>query len=148
MLLNTRFYKEIYEKENMWINMLDLGLINTYYLEEIKQFYVSKLNILICNNKLLEENVVKKLSTAINNIIFKLNYFINEEKNGYDINLSDLKNLFLINRFSNNVNIIKSEKTIKLDRIQELYQLRKYISNEKNEDYTDDDFYYENQKVS
>lgn len=148
MLLNTKFYKEIYEKENMWINMLDLGLINTYYLEEIKQFYVSKLNILICNNKLLEENVVKKLSIAINNIIFKLNYFINEDKNGYDINLSDLKNLFLINRFSNNVNIIKSEKTIKPDRIQELYQLKKYISNEKNEDYTDDDFYYENQKVS
>ena len=46
MALNKNFYKEIYENETMWIDMINSKLINAYYLIEIKEFYQKKQIIL------------------------------------------------------------------------------------------------------
>lgn len=149
MALDKKFYEEIYEKENMWMDIIDSGLINVYYLEEIRKFYIDKQDILNCELQLSQEDDIKKVSVYLNNIIVKLNYLINENKNGYVINIPDLKKFFLINMFNkkNGDNHTKTNKTI-FEGTKKLYELRNKITNQDNEDYTDDDFYYENKKVA
>lgn len=149
MALNKNFYNEIYEKETMWIDMLKSNLINVYYLSEIKEFYQSKQNILNDEFELTGNSIMKSISFALNNIIVKLDFFINEEKKGKIIRLRELNNLFLLNVLNNNlppinkkiVNEIQKDKKI-------LYELRNKITNQDNEDYVDDDFYYDNQKIA
>ena len=147
MALNKNFYNEIYENETMWIDMINSRLINVYYLIEIKEFYQKKQIILNEEFELTGNNMMKSISYAINNIIVKLDFFINEDRKGKIIRLKELNNLFLVNVINNNLPCINKKKVdeIKQDK-KSLYELRNKITGQDNEDYIDDDFYYNSQK--
>jgi len=149
MALNKNFYNEIYENEAMWIDMINSKLINVYYLVEIKEFYQKKQIILNDEFELTGNNLMKSISYAINNIIVKLDFFINEDQKGKIIRLKELNNLFLVNVINNNLPPInkKTVNEIKQDK-KSLYELRNKITDQDNEDYIDDDFYYNSQKVA
>ena len=149
MALNKNFYEEIYDRELMWIDMIDSNLLNVYYLTELKNFYLEKQQRLNYEFELTGNSFMKSVSYIINNIVVKLDFLINEDKKEKIINLNELKNLFLINVMNNNIPILKNEK---IDKIEEnkkdLYELRKKVTGDGAEDYLDDDFYYDNQKVA
>ena len=138
MALNQKFYKEIFEKEEMWLNMIDSNLINIYYLPELKKNYEEYYKRLEYESALTGNNILKSISYAINNIIVKLDYIIEEEKKGNIINLSEIKDYFLLNLFNNNIKQINKMIAIQNHR-KDLYELRKKVINEE----LDDDFYYE-----
>ena len=149
MALNKNFYKEIYENETMWIDMINSKLINAYYLIEIKEFYQKKQIILNAEFELTGNNMMKNISYAINNIIVKLDFFINEDKKGKIIRLRELNNLFLVNVLNNNLPPINKKTVNQINHDKKsLYELRNKIIGEDNEDYIDDDFYYNSQKVA
>ncbi len=149
MALNKNFYSEIYEKETMWIDMIKLNLINVYYLSEIKEFYTEKQNQLEYEYELTGNGMMRSISLTLNNIIVKLDFFIDEDRKGKIIRLRELNNLFLINVLNNNLPHInkKNVNQIQQDK-KSLYELRKQISTQGNEDYIDDDFYYNSQKIA
>lgn len=144
MTLNKNFYKEIYDKEKMWMYMIDSNLMNVYYLTELKKFYLEKKQHLK-DEVLIDNGLIKK----IDNIILKLDYIQKEDEMGYIINLIQLKDLFLINRLDNNISTFKTSKLEKVEQNKRfLYDLRNKVTSEGNEDYIDDDFYYDEQKVA
>ena len=148
MALDKNFYSEIYEKETMWIDMLKSNLMNVYYLPEIKKFYIEKQAVLDYEFQLTRNDIMRSISFALNNIIVKIDDFIKEDKKGTVIILEDLIDLFLINIFNKNMPIInKSDINITQQNKKSLYELRKKITDQNNEDYIDDDFYY-NKKVA
>lgn len=138
MALNQKFYKEIFEKEEMWLNMIDSNLINIYYLPELKKIYEEYYKRLEYESALTGNNILKSISYAINNIIVKLDYIIEEEKKGNVINLSEIKDFFLLNLFNNNIKPINKITGIQNHK-KDLYELRNKMINEE----LDDDFYYE-----
>lgn len=138
MALNQKFYQEIYDKEEMWLKMLQSNLINVYYLPELKKFYEEKQKRLDYEIELTGNDLLKSFSISLNNLIIKLDYLIEEDKNNNFINLNVLTDFFLINKLNNNISNIKRISEQK----NSLYELRKKIVNENNEDYMDDDFYY------
>ena len=80
-------------------------------------------------------------------MVEKLDFIESEYKKGKRININELKNYFLINRLNNNIDIPPELRKEKEDK-KNIYELRNKVVNEDLEDYTDDDFYYENQKVA
>ena len=149
MALNKNFYNEIYKKETMWIDMLKLNLINVYYLSEIKEFYQEKQKRLNYEYELTGNSIMKSISFVLNNIIVKLDFFINEDKKGKIIRLTELNNLFLINVLNNNLAPVNKKNPSEMKQGKKsLYELRNKITGQDNEDYIDDDFYYNSQKIA
>lgn len=149
MALTQNFYKEIFDKEKVWMTNLNQNLLNIYYLPELKTFYVEKKETLNHEFKLTGNELIRSYLNALNNIITKIDYFITEGKNEASIDIKELNNLFLLNIITNNVSYVSNQN---LNRIEEekksLYELRNKVINEGAEDYLDDDFYYDNKKVA
>lgn len=145
MALKQNFYEEIYDEERNWIELLDSNLINVYYLPVLKQFYYERQVRLSYEYELTLNPIIKSMSNLLNNIIVKIDYIIEEDQKGIPVNIVELKNYFLINQLNNN--IISNEQRPIQENIG-IYALRKKSDSKGLEDYTDDDFYYENQKVA
>lgn len=139
MALKQNFYDEIYDKEQMWINMINSNLLNIYYLPELRDFYVGKQERLNYEYELTGNDLIRSISYSLNNIVVKLDYFIDEDKKGNIINLKELLDLFLTNKLNNNVSYVNSNVS---QNNKNLYELRNKVINEGSEDYLDDDFYY------
>jgi len=145
MALNKNFYKTICYKEQNWINMLDRNLLNIYYLPELRQFYFEKQEQLNYEVNLTGNEFLKNILLSINQIIEKIDYLMNQDKKGNHVNIKELRDLFFINKLTNN--ITSSNKTNIETKKNNLYELRMKQFGEEYQDYTDDDFYYENKKV-
>ena len=145
MELKQNFYDEINEKEEIWIELLDLNLLNVYYLPILKKFYYETQLKLNHEYELTLNPIIRSMIHLLDNIMIKIDCIIEEDKSGIPVNITDLKNYFLINRLSNNIS--NDEKGIIVDN-NGMYRLRKKYDSEGLEEYTDDDFYYENQKVA
>lgn len=137
MALNQKFYREIFEKEEMWMNMIDSNLINIYYLPELKKIYEEYHKRIEYEFALTGNGILKSISYAINNIIVKLDYIIESEKQGKMINLNELKEYFLLNLFNNNIKPL-NKMIVLQNHKKDLYELRNKVINEE----LDDDFYY------
>ena len=160
MALTQKFYKEIYEKEKIWIGNLNQNLLNVFYLPELKDFYSSKYNELLSEYHLTGESneMIKSYLTAINKMISKIDLLDAQDRKGISADLSDLNDLFIVNLLNNNIklnqkknDVVDDKKSVissneKLNRINEelrkLYKLRGRVIKSDFEDYTDD-FYYE-----
>lgn len=145
MALKEKFYEEIYEEERNWTDLIDMNLLNVYYLVELRKFYNDRQLRLSYEYELTFNPIIKSMLNLINNVISKINYIINEDKMNNPINIKELKNYFLINQLNNKVSYDL------YDDVQEdkgIYKLRQKSINEDLDDYIDDDFYYESQKVA
>lgn len=150
MVLKSNFYEQIYEQENIWLEMIDNNLLNVYYLTELKRFYTERQLSLSCEYELTLDHITEIILFLLSNIIEKIDYIIDEDKNGNFVDLSQLKNYFLISQLSRtNVEYIsKIAKTVKTSkRERNIYDLRNKVIDETLEDYLDDDFYYSEKKV-
>ena len=147
MALKNNFYDEIYKEEINWIEMLDAKLLNVYYLSELRKFYYERQIIISSEYNLTLNPIMKSIWTVLNNMVEKLDFIESEYKKGKRININELKNYFLINRLNNNIDI-PPELRKHNENKRNIYELRNKIVSEDLEDYTDDDFYYENQKVA
>ena len=137
MVLQYDFYQEIIDKEKTWIINLDYNLLNIYYLPELKSFYEEKLNRLNYECSVRPNKLIKAIANCIENMVFKLDYFINENDAGNDINIKELSNYFLLNILQNS--ITEYEEILPKELEKSIYNLRKKIETED----LDDDFYYE-----
>lgn len=147
MALKSNFYDEIYEEEKKWIEMLDAKLLNVYYLSELRKFYYERQVIISDEYKLTLNPIMKSIWIELNNMVEKLNFIESEYKKEKRVNINELKNYFLINRLNNNIDIpIELRKDS--ENKKSIYELRNKVENENLEDYIDDDFYYDNQKVA
>ena len=145
MALKEKFYEEIYEEERNWTDLIDMNLLNVYYLVELRKFYNDRQLRLSYEYELTFNPIIKSMLNLINNVISKINYIINEDKMNNPINIKELKNYFLINQLNNKVSYDL------YDDVQEdkgIYKLRQKSINEDLDGYIDDDFYYESQKVA
>lgn len=147
MALKNDFYDEIYKEEINWIEMLNAKLLNVYYLLELRKFYYERQVIVSHEYNLTLNPIMKSIWTVLNNMVEKLDHIDSDYKMGKRINLKELKNYFLVNILSNNIEI-PLELRQNNEKKNKLYELRNKVVNEGLEDYTDDDFYYENQKVA
>ena len=147
MALKNDFYEEIYKEEKNWIEMIDSKLLNVYYLSELRKFYYERQVIVSYEYNLTLNPIMKSIWTILNNMVSKLDFIEIEYKKGKRINISELKNYFLINRLSNNIDIPLELKKDNENK-RNIYELRNKVVSEDLEDYTDDDFYYENEKVA
>ena len=149
MALKNNFYDEIYDEERNWIDMIDSNLLNVYYLLELRKFYYERQVIISDEYKLTLNPFMKSIWSILNNIVEKLDFIESEYKKGKRVNISELKKFFVINIINNNIPVVnkKNVNQIQQDK-KSLYDLRKQVIGEMNEDYIDDDFYYENQKVA
>ena len=145
MALKENFYEEIYEEERNWSDMIDMNLLNVYYLVELKKFYYDRQVRLNYEYELTFNPIIKSMLYLLNNVLIKIDYIINEDKLNNPINIKELKNYFLINQLNNNISYVAYEE-IPIDK--GIYNLRQKCVNEDLDDYIDDDFYYENQKVA
>lgn len=142
MALGTDFYNEICEKEKKWENMLISNLLNVYYLPELKNFYLEKLNIINAEYSINKNEISKSIILSIEKIISKLDYLINETESGNVVNIYSLLDLFVFNKtyksmlFPNNKNEHVAKKNI--------YELREIKIKEQD---IEDDFYYEDREV-
>ena len=138
MSLTKKIYEEIIEKETTWIGMINENLLNIFYLPELKKFYSEKKYRFDYEFQLTENDIIKSISHTLNRIIQKIDYIIEQDKIGNSVKLTELSNLFLINKLTNNVPLKKK----KIEKINEnkknLYELRNKVINEE----LDDDFYY------
>lgn len=147
MALNNNFYKEIFEKEQYWIELANKNLLNIYYLNGkngIKEFYLTKKRELELEYKLTNNDIIKQFLEIINNIINEIEYLTNEYRSGELIDMNSLVNLFLYNQMNNNVN--ENKKTDDINRLQRerqiLQSLRKKYKNPIDE-YAEDYLYEE-----
>lgn len=140
MALNEKFYLSIYNKEKVWGDMLNKNLLNIYYLPELKQFYSEIQKKLDYEVNLTGNELIKNILLSINQMVEKLDYFINEDKKGNVVNIKELKDLFLTNILTNNINIVNKNNIE--NKKNNLYKLRMKKDGEEYQDYTDDDFYY------
>ena len=153
MALKFDFYKEIFEKEKIWLTNLGFGLLNVYYLPELLDFYFLKQKTLTEEAEQTDNSLLTSLSSAMGSMIIKLNEFINLDYAGKEIDLKELNNYFITNILCNNLVETKTydKEENKLDEIvthkSDLYELRQKLTDLNNEDYIDDDFYY-NKKVA
>lgn len=147
MALENNFYDKIYKEEINWIEMLDAKLLNVYYLSELRKFYYERQVIVSYEYNLTLNPIMKSIWTVLNNMVEKLDFIESEYKKGKRININELKNYFLINRLNNNIDIPPELRKVSENK-KNIYELRNKIVNEDLEDYIDDDFYYENQKVA
>ena len=149
MALTQDFYKDILEKEKTWITNLQYNLLNIYYLPELKNFYQEKQNRLIYEGDLTNNMLIRSISFTINKLMDKIDEFIKLNEEGKDIDLQELKNYFLISVLNNDVYYIKKDRLEEISNNKhDLYELRQKLEYKDLEDYIDDDFYYENQKVA
>lgn len=140
MALNKNFYNEIFEKETMWEGMLKDGLLNIYYIPQMKEFYLKNVDIIL---KELEDNkneILNSIINSLNNIISKLDFLIKEENEGNIVNLYGIVDLFLINKMHNIVLFPNNKRNFNSKNI---YDLRKKETIDDKVDYVDDDFYYD-----
>ena len=147
MALKLDFYKEIIEKEQIWLTNLDYNLLNVYYLSELKEFYIDKYNKLSVESSKIANPLINSIIVIIKNMISKLDSIINTYNEGKDVDLNILKNYFLTNILKNEF-YDKTKKTTSQSRVEKvsedkdlLYELRSKLSNIGLED-IDDDFYY------
>lgn len=147
MALKNNFYDEIYKEETNWIEMLDAKLLNVYYLSELRKFYYERQVTVSYEYKLTLNPIMKSIWTVLNNMVEKLDFIESEYKKGKRINLNELRNYFIINILNNNIDI-PPELIKNTESKKNIYELRNKAVNADLEDYTDDDFYYENQKVA
>lgn len=147
MALKNNFYDEIYKEEKNWIELLDAKLLNVYYLSELRKFYYERQVIVSHEYNLTLNPIMKSIWIVLNNMVEKLDRIDSDYKMGKRINLNELKNYFLVNILSNNIEI-PLELRQNNEKKNNLYELRNKVVNEGLEDYTDDDFYYEQQKVA
>lgn len=145
MALKNDFYDEIYREEKNWIEMLDAKLLNVYYLSELKKFYYERQIIVSYEYNLTLNPVMKSIWMVLDNIVQKLEFIESEYKKGKRVDIYELKNYFLINRLNNNIDI---PPELRKESKKNIYELRNKIIQQNSEDYMDDDFYYENQKVA
>jgi len=145
MALTRDFYEKIYEKENIWIGNLNQNLLNVFYLPELKTFYSAKYNELLSEYQLTGNEMIMAYIVAINNMISKIDFLNTQDREGNVVDLNQLKDLFIVNLLTNNIN-----SNVKLNKINEeknnLYKLRNKVIKSSMEDYIDDDFYYEEEQ--
>jgi len=115
--------------------MIKSKLINAYYLPELRKFYEEKQEKLNYEYELTGNDFIKNISFVLNNIIVKIDYFIKKYKNGEEININELSDYFLINKFNNNVS-----NDTELQNKKDIYKL---INKFENDDNLEDDFYYD-----
>ena len=141
MVLQYDFYQEIIDKEKTWLINLDYNLLNIYYLPELKSFYQEKLDRLNYECTVKPNKLIKAIAGCIENMVYKLDYFLNENDAGRDINIKELSNFFILNLLQNS--ICENDEIIKKQPENSIYILWNKIETED----LDDDFYY-NEKNS
>lgn len=147
MALSNNFYNDIFEKEKYWMELINHGLLNIYYLNGeggIKEFYLNKMEKLEYEYESTGNQIIKNFLELINNIINQIDYLTNEYRQGELIDMKSLSTLFLHNQINNNVNDNKNSHDIEKIRLQKqvLQSLRKVYNNP--ESISDDyDYLYE-----
>ena len=81
--------------------------------------------------------LIKAIANCIENMVFKLDYFINENDKGNDIDIKELNNFFLLNILQNSIK--QYEDISEKESQKSIYNLRNKVQSED----LDDDFYYD-----
>lgn len=103
MALNNNFYREIFEKEEYWIKLINMNLLNAYYLSELKDFYSKKQSELLQEQGIMNNEFLKNILNMINKALYDIEVIMNENKKGNKVSIASLQNSFLINKMNNNV---------------------------------------------
>lgn len=140
MALKDGFYSEIFKKEKYWTELCEINLLNVYYLDELKKFYLAKKVEL--ENETDKNDIVISFLGIINSIILKIDQVTEEYRKGKKIDITSVVKLFLINQMNNN-KICKDNSNI--IRLQVQKQLLENMKNDYNlyNDYLYDDHDYD-----
>ena len=160
MALNNNFYSEIFEKELYWTELAKKNLLNIYYLNGkngLKEFYEKKRIELSKEYQLTNNPIQAQFLEIINNIINKIETLSIDYRNGKNININSLVNIFLSSQMNNNSlneeyrqeennkpceNNLPAKKRI-LENLKNMYMSS---NNSENENYLYDDFDFDQNK--
>lgn len=151
MDLRQDFYTEIYQKEQKWIELINLKLLNSvYFKHELKPFYIGKKQT-IKQEYFLTKNEYDRFIDIIDSIIQQIE-LLNEQFNaGQSIDINSLIPFFLTSQMK-----IAYRKPDKLSEINELQIRKQLLQNQirtfdkngiNNDDYVYDDFPEEVRKI-
>ena len=123
MYLSDDFCKQIFENERKWIDLASRKLLNIYYLngkDSMKDFYTSKKKELEKNSS--NSKMAKKLVGMIDDVLNKIEAITESYRNGNEININELVNLFLIYKLSEvndtNTSNLKNIETKALEKLE------------------------------
>ena len=157
MALKQDFYSDIFLKEEYWTEIAKENLLNIYYLDNLKEFYLDKKNELEKELELSNNTLIKSFLNMIQNIISQIDIVTDDYKSGKNININSVIKLFLSNQMNNNFNYTNVDEQSESSnipalqaKIAVLQALRKDLESTKNK--VDDDYLYDdfpdNQKVA
>ena len=153
MALKQDFYSDIFLKEEYWTEIAKENLLNIYYLDNLKEFYLDKKNELEKELELSNNTLIKSFLNMIQNIISQIDIVTDDYKSGKNININSVIKLFLSNQMNNNFNYTNVDEKSESSnipalqaKIAVLQALRKDLESTKNK--VDDDYLYDNQKVA
>ena len=147
MALKADFYKEIFENEKKWIELLDKNLLNAIYCGfSLKPFYLKKKEELEIEYNLTHNNMLAEMLTVINGIVFKIEKLEEEYKESKSVNIKSLLPFFLTSKMNNSNQDIKRVDVLKMQRDVLKREMNK-IKPVEIEDYAYDDFPEDYKKV-
>lgn len=102
MALKDNFYNEIFEKEQKWIELINLNLLNSIYCNlTLKPFYLDKKSELEREYNKVNNEIMRQIISIINNIINKIDIYNMQYKNNEFVDIKSLIPLFLMTQMNN-----------------------------------------------
>lgn len=147
MALKSDFYSEIFEKEQKWIELINLKFLNSVYCKlTLKPFYMAKKNELEQEYNLTGNKIIEQVIPILGEIINKINLLEEAYNNGEDVDINSLMPLFLSVQMNNVLpkkenNLITQSDKLEIRKQVLENQVMSYDRNSLNiEDYVYDDF--------
>ena len=110
MALNPMVYiDDIFETEQQYLVFLERNLLNAYYLNQLKDFYVGKKEEILKDENAINNKFLSNTLNMINKMLNDIEELIELREQGMNVDVKRLANSFLINQMNNNV---KEEVTV------------------------------------
>ncbi|MBQ9072755.1 MAG: hypothetical protein IJY25_06325 [Bacilli bacterium] len=104
MALNPMVYiDDIFATEQQYLVFLNRNLLNAYYLDQLKDFYVGKKEEILKDENAINNKFLSNTLNMINKMLNDIEELIELRKQGINVDVKQLSNSFLINQINNNV---------------------------------------------
>lgn len=135
MALNNNFYNEIFENEKYWTELASKKLLNIYYFNGkngIREFYIKKRLELDKEYQVTQNPIQGQFLNNIINIIKKIETLTREYREGKNININSLVDLFLYNQMNNNLTNDSGQKISQNSNNDSIAMKKRILENLKN----------------
>lgn len=104
MALNPMAYiDDIFATEQQYLVFLNRNLLNAYYLDQLKDFYLGKKEEILKDENALNNKFLSNTLKMINKMLNDTEELIELREQGLNVDVKKLANSFLINQINNNV---------------------------------------------